>query len=448
MGNKNKGKSFMLQALSGEELQTGSTISTIGLSIKYSENKFVLLDCSGSESPLLGDHSNMLEISRDKLFTEAFLQSYILRKSNVLLLVVGYLSFSEQKLINKIIKDLEKLNYINNKNNKNNKNLIIIHNLQTYKTKEQIEKYINETLTKSASFKIKKEKTNFNDFKDYNNKEIEFFFDIEKTFIQHFIYAKENSEAGNIYNKSTINAIKSLYRIETNKYKYDFKETIKEHFNYMSEKMFDLVEKMNLDLEEIKNDEIKKNFEEKIDSKEMKNEKNKDNIENKNIIINIENKDKSKINGENEIKNINGNLIKYKSKLILKGKEKLILQKMVIDELGITSFIKNDFNPDYEMYYNEKELCILIECPEGVKLSAKRKRNKGGEYPFGIEIIGEKNEGKKIENVKYLKNRTYGKYYTLIPFTDNNYSLGTGTEEEQKDGWKKFIFPLYKVEDD
>ena len=94
MGNKNKGKSFMLQALSGEELQTGSTISTIGLSIKYSENKFVLLDCSGSESPLLCDHSNMLEISRDKLFTEAFLQSYILRKSNVLLLVVGYLSFS------------------------------------------------------------------------------------------------------------------------------------------------------------------------------------------------------------------------------------------------------------------------------------------------------------------------------------------------------------------
>ena len=88
MGNRNKGKSFMLQALSGEELQTGSSISTIGLSIKFSENKFVLLDCAGSESPLLGDHANMLEISRDKLFTEAFLQSYILRKSNVLLLVI------------------------------------------------------------------------------------------------------------------------------------------------------------------------------------------------------------------------------------------------------------------------------------------------------------------------------------------------------------------------
>ena len=140
--------------------------------------------------------------------------------------------------------------------------------------------------------------------------------------------------------------------------------------------------------------------------------------------------------------------IKYKSKLIYKGKEKLILQKMVIDELGITSFIKNDFNPDYEMYYNKNELVIIIECPEGVKLSAKRKRNKGGDYPFGIEIIGEKIEEKKIENVKYMKTKTSGKFYALIPFTDNEYALGKGREEEAKNGWKKFIFPLSKVEDD
>ena len=124
MGNRNKGKSFILQALSGATLKTGTTINTIGISIKYLDNKYVLLDCAGSESPLLGESANMLEISRDKLFTEAFLESYILRKSNVLLLVVGILSFSEQKLINKINKDLEKLEKIKEK-----KNLIFVHNL-------------------------------------------------------------------------------------------------------------------------------------------------------------------------------------------------------------------------------------------------------------------------------------------------------------------------------
>ena len=102
IGNRNKGKSFLLQALSGEKLQTGTTINTVGLSIKYSEDKFVLLDSEGSESPILGEHTNMLEISRDKLFTEAFLLSYISTYSNALLLIVGELTFSEQKLINKI----------------------------------------------------------------------------------------------------------------------------------------------------------------------------------------------------------------------------------------------------------------------------------------------------------------------------------------------------------
>ena len=52
-----------------------------------------------NEVKLLGENANMLEISWDKLFTEAFLESYILRKCNVLLLVIGILSFSEQKLI-------------------------------------------------------------------------------------------------------------------------------------------------------------------------------------------------------------------------------------------------------------------------------------------------------------------------------------------------------------
>lgn len=35
IGNRNKGKSFLLQAISGEKMQTGTTINTIGLSIKF-----------------------------------------------------------------------------------------------------------------------------------------------------------------------------------------------------------------------------------------------------------------------------------------------------------------------------------------------------------------------------------------------------------------------------
>ena len=426
MGNRNKGKSFILQALSGASLQTGTTINTIGISIKYLENKYVLLDCAGSESPLLGENTNMLEISRDKLFTEAFLESYILRKSNVLLLVVGILSFSEQKLINKISKDLEKLREIESKH------LIVIHNLQTYDEVADVEKYIEQTLLKSASFKLKKDETNFSNEKE----EAEFFYDIDNTLVKHFIYAKENSPAGYKYNKSTINAIKSLYKISTNKYVYDYKETIIEHFNYMAEKMYD----GNLE-GELKDNKGNERPKEEVKDNEIINAN-----DNNKAIKNNNNCN----NGNKEFNLIDKKFIKYILKMKYEGKEKLSLQKMVIDELGILSFIKNDFILNHEMYYNDQELIISIESPEGTQLSVKRKRNKKSQdYPYCIEVTAEKKEEPKKENVTYIKTKQYGKFNTLIPFSNVNYSIGKAEVDEKSiTGWKTFKFPLAKVEDD
>ena len=158
MGNRNRGKSFLLQALSGGKLITGSTINTKGLSIKFSENKFILLDSAGSESPILGRNQEILDIVRDKLFTESFLQNYIMKYSNVLLLVVGCLTLSEQKLIKRIHIKLNKLN-----KNKKSRNLIVIHNLMTYETKAQVEYYINNVLMQSSSFNLAFDKSNFSD---------------------------------------------------------------------------------------------------------------------------------------------------------------------------------------------------------------------------------------------------------------------------------------------
>ena len=382
MGNRNKGKSFLLQAISGEKMQTGTTINTIGLSIKFSEDKFVLLDSEGSESPILGEHTNMLDISRDKLFTEAFLLSYITKYSNALLLIVGCLTFSEQKLINKISEDIKKL-----KLKGNSKSLIVIHNLQTFETKEQVETYIKNTLKNSATFEIEEDKTNFPE-------ESNFFCEKTEKFIKHFIYAKEDSEAGKYYNQKTINSIKSLYNIDSNKYVYDYKETIIEHFKEMSEIMYDLKEKVEFNLEETNN-------ENKIIN-DQKNELN-NNIEDNNFgeIYNEDNLKEEKM----EIKENNSNI--YLNKLILKSEVKLVLKKMVIDELGVFSFIKNGFNPDYECYYNKKELLINIECPEGVQLNAKRKRNRNqyGGYLFAIEITGQKSEDKAMEDFTYIKKK-------------------------------------------
>ena len=88
-------------------------INIKGLNLKYYD-RYVLLDSAGFESPVLINEINkneesesnnqMLDKSRDKLFTENFIQNYIIQYSNVLILVFGIISLSEQKLLIRIKK--------------------------------------------------------------------------------------------------------------------------------------------------------------------------------------------------------------------------------------------------------------------------------------------------------------------------------------------------------
>ena len=71
-----------------------------------------------------------------------------MNNSDILITVVGLLTFQEQKFLNKIKGEISKL--------KSEKSLFVIHNLMTYTTKEQVKKYINNTLMNSATFELVK----------------------------------------------------------------------------------------------------------------------------------------------------------------------------------------------------------------------------------------------------------------------------------------------------
>ena len=64
--------------------------------------------------------------SREKIVTELFLQDYIIYNSDVLIIVVGILTYSEQKTLNKIKTKLKK------EKSKIKPNLFIIHNLMNF----------------------------------------------------------------------------------------------------------------------------------------------------------------------------------------------------------------------------------------------------------------------------------------------------------------------------
>ena len=70
IGNGNKGKSFILEKLSGYEIPKGFNVKTIGLSIRYGtskEHNVAILDSAGQETPLLKmEKENLIEEKKEE----------------------------------------------------------------------------------------------------------------------------------------------------------------------------------------------------------------------------------------------------------------------------------------------------------------------------------------------------------------------------------------------
>ena len=342
IGNSNKGKSFLLSKISKLELPSGYSIKTEGLSIKYPEleeykdRKIVFLDSAGLETPVLNEENSntknkknknkkvilnennvkekekdfFREKSREKLITELFLQNYIINNSDILIIVIGILTYSEQKLLNKIKTEIIKTKK-KNKTNIDKPLILIIHNLMTYTLVEQIEDYIKDILLKCSTFTLVAGHKTSTSKKEKKGKY--FYEESNELKIFHLIYANEGSEAGNYYNDFTLNYIEQTYQNVTGLTSFDVMKTIKERFKSISP---DIIEKTE---------------------------------------------DKSAVEFEEE----NDQLIK------LKNPSNVTLKKCFIDELGFSNLKSNGFEPNYNYYIKDNEYLILkMEVPGNTEINA------------------------------------------------------------------------------
>ena len=247
IGNANKGKSYLLSRISKIDLPSGTSIRTEGLSIKYPELErfkhriIALLDSAGLETPVLRENEESEEISkelfreksREKLITELFLQNYIIHNSDILILVVGILTYSEQKLLNRIKTEIQRT--------KLNKPLYIIHNLKTYVENQQVEEYINKYLLKSATFKLEeghKASTEVND--DDEDLGIYYYEKNSNPKIFHLIFANEFSDAGQYYNNFSLQFLENAFQQQVTDLKpFDVIKTVKERFIELSKEIID-----------------------------------------------------------------------------------------------------------------------------------------------------------------------------------------------------------------
>ena len=333
IGNKDRGKSFILSKIAKRDLPYGFNVTTKGLSISFpSFDNIALLDSVGFESPLLecdGEEyilksedekqtknfyekmnklkeeiknlrksEKKLKIIRDKeneyfnernkfrksiknkedqiysltnerRITDFFLQRFIIENANILLLVVGKLSIDDQFFLNKLTR------LIKENHEQFLQKIIVIHNLMTMKHIHVVKKYIEETLEKSLTFTLKKKddlliKGQTNKKYNITRYQEENDDSTEKEII-HLIMAQEGTEAGDYYNESSINFIRKTAKIITNAKPFDIIDKLKNYFCKVSETILKFEDRTTQIKPELINNEIKaEHIKDKIKSENIK----------------------------------------------------------------------------------------------------------------------------------------------------------------------------------
>ena len=273
VGLNNVGKSYLLSKIVRVEIPTGYSVETKGISIKYAEEEkdqeggLCILDSAGHEAPLLFpnfievskelinknnlDNQKKLEemikrdeeeeeLSKDKANTERLIERLIISLSDMIILVIGKLTRTEQRLINRIKEESK-----NNEISKVSK-IIVVHNLSQFHKIKEVKKHINTYLLLSATFNLeemkavgKGDRVFYVEKKNDKNENITVF---------HYIMAKEGTEAGDYYNNLTLELIKEQYNSFTKRENIDITQKI---INIFSELSTEIIGE-KIDMEKIK----------------------------------------------------------------------------------------------------------------------------------------------------------------------------------------------------
>ena len=311
----------------------------------------------------------------------------------MILIVVGKITFNEQKLINKIKKELEE-----NEDQKDNR-IYIIHNLMNFQTKSQVQKHIETNLMRSASFTIKDQPyVQVTKNKDNNKEDEKRYFFVEegnkRLKVYHLIMAREKTEAGDYYNPFTYKVLREQFNTFTERKPLSIIEEVKNRFvDWSSDLLEDRIDSENIEI--VMGDKEK---EEKIRFKPS--EKNNESI-------------------------------------------KLVPKACISDELGLNIYRSNGYEPTYYYYIeNDEYLVVVLEAPGEVTIEDKYADTSMNE----IIVIGNKED--YLSTKKPISNNTkVGKFKMRIKYR-NNISIADEDPVEGQETFEKgilqFKFKLIK----
>ena len=239
IGETNKGKTFLLNLLTDNELQSGIEYRTIGISCKFTnfeyeknqidndnqkEPKFLIFDSAGRSEPLLIEPEQKAKLSDEELknrveadnkdlkLSEDFIKNFLISHSRIILVVVNQLTLAEQIFLYELKND----------NEDKFEELFIIHNLFNFESKRDIENYISNTIVHSIYFDLSKDYFETNETDNINEVDKPFYFTEEQKNAKGNQYLIAHLFLGNIdstdewikkNNKKTIEFLKTKMQL-------------------------------------------------------------------------------------------------------------------------------------------------------------------------------------------------------------------------------------------
>lgn len=251
IGDKNRGKSFLLGRIIEEENYvppSGFLVTTYGISCNFPKiiekdkdnqkhklmkkvNKkgylpFITLDTAGKDNPLLQNayskNNDIQIISRDQKITEIVLSDFIIQKANILIAVVEQLTFAEQEMLKTLIERLKQREIEEHEKRK----LVVIHNLMNISTIKGIEDFKKDILLKSLTFELKEQYMGTMPNDKFDDSEKKFYIQTnlsndqegDRLQIYHFIFGNDlNSDIKKEYNDPALRYIRDLITVESQK---------------------------------------------------------------------------------------------------------------------------------------------------------------------------------------------------------------------------------------
>lgn len=201
VGLYDKGKTFVLNQLTGAALPSGKKVSTKGLSFKHvkiDSTRFIVLDSAGSYSPV--QVVNELSVAQ-KEATELFLLDLIFDLSDYFICVVNDFTSLDQRYLDKLTRSLQN-------SNKTFREVIVIHNLKEVMTSQVLEHLWRTQVTGiySGGTQLKTKVAAINP--TTNQLEEKFVYWFKTSFSRHICLANDDCVLGQSNNPWTISLLR------------------------------------------------------------------------------------------------------------------------------------------------------------------------------------------------------------------------------------------------